>query len=132
MLTRRGICRPSPHDQREIDRLRKFAAELADILKRCPVPDTFLAARRSSRSRRGRAFDHDCRKKDFGQEWIRIGGNTVHRDYRSLERQCRIQASLTGDRKTRREFEEMEREYRKLAEWLERQSPAEQTPPSEE
>jgi hypothetical protein len=56
----------------------------------------------------------------------------MHRKYRSLERQCRNQLALTGHKEARQELEKMEREYRALAEWLERQLPAEQTPPSEE
>jgi hypothetical protein len=55
----------------------------------------------------------------------------MHRKYRSLERQCHIQLALTGHKEARQELEKMEREYRLLAEWLERQLPAEQTPPSE-
>jgi hypothetical protein len=55
----------------------------------------------------------------------------MHRKHRSIERQCRYQLALTGQKETRQELEKMEREYRALAEWLERQLPAEQTPPSE-
>jgi hypothetical protein len=56
----------------------------------------------------------------------------MHRKYRLLERQCQIQLALTDHKETRQELEKMEREYRALAEWLERQLQAAQTPPSEE
>jgi hypothetical protein len=46
----------------------------------------------------------------------------MHRKYRSLEQECRIQAALTGHPEARRELEKMEREYKLLADWLERQS----------
>ena len=42
-----------------------------------------------------------------------------HREYRSLERQCRAQAALTAHEKARRELEKMELEYRTIADWLE-------------
>jgi hypothetical protein len=44
----------------------------------------------------------------------------MHRKYRSLEQECRVQAALTGHEKTREELKQMEREYRALADWLER------------
>jgi hypothetical protein len=55
----------------------------------------------------------------------------MHRKYRSLERECQIQLVLTDHKETREVLEKMRREYRALAEWLERQLPAAQTPPSE-
>jgi hypothetical protein len=42
MLSRRGICRPSPFEKSELDRLRKVVEEAANILRRCPSPETFL------------------------------------------------------------------------------------------
>jgi hypothetical protein len=42
MRCRRGICRLSEDDIREIDRLREFVAEAIEILKRYPRPDTFI------------------------------------------------------------------------------------------
>jgi hypothetical protein len=42
-----------------------------------------------------------------------------HRQYRSLEQECRIQAAITTDQKTREELAKMEREYRVIAQWLE-------------
>jgi hypothetical protein len=54
----------------------------------------------------------------------------MHRKYRSLQRECRIQAALTGHDQTRRELEKMEQEYKSLADWLERQlAPAEEKTP---
>ena len=42
-----------------------------------------------------------------------------HRKYRELERECHRQASITENKETKREFENMEREYKALADWLE-------------
>ena len=56
----------------------------------------------------------------------------MRRNYRRLEHECRIQVALTGHKETRQELEKMAREYRVLAEWLERRHPAERTSPSEE
>jgi hypothetical protein len=42
-----------------------------------------------------------------------------HRKYRSLERECHIQAAITGHKETRAELEKMEREYKAIADWLE-------------
>lgn len=42
MLLRRGICRPSQNEIDELKRLRDFAREAAELLKRCPVPNTFI------------------------------------------------------------------------------------------
>jgi hypothetical protein len=44
-----------------------------------------------------------------------------HRQYRSLERECHIQAALAGNEKTREELRKMEREYKVIADWLESQ-----------
>ena len=49
----------------------------------------------------------------------------MHRNYRSLEQQCRLQAALTAHWRTRQELKKMEREYKVLADWLERQVPPE-------
>lgn len=43
----------------------------------------------------------------------------MNRTYRSLARECHVQATLTGDETTRQELERMAREYIDLAEWLE-------------
>lgn len=53
-----------------------------------------------------------------------------HRKYRALERDCRLQAAITGHRETRDELEKMEREYKALADWLEARQQADQQPPS--
>lgn len=45
----------------------------------------------------------------------------MHREYWSLERQCRAQAALTGYEKARQELEKMEVEYKAIADSLERQ-----------
>ena len=42
-----------------------------------------------------------------------------HRKYRSLERECHIQAAITGHKETKAELEKMEREYRAIADLLE-------------
>ena len=54
------------------------------------------------------------------------------RKYRSLERECHIQAAMTGDKQTREELEKMEREYKVIADWLESRQQADQQAPSEE
>jgi len=50
-----------------------------------------------------------------------------HRQYRSLEQECHIQAALAGDKKTKEELEKMEREYKVIADFLEsrQQAPSE-------
>jgi len=52
----------------------------------------------------------------------------MHRKYRSLERECRVQSALTGDPRTRSELQKMEREYKSLADWLEKRALREQHP----
>jgi hypothetical protein len=42
MVLRRGICRPSQHDEDGIKRMRAFVRDAAEILKRFPKPDTFI------------------------------------------------------------------------------------------
>jgi hypothetical protein len=42
--------------------------------------------------------------------------------YRSLELLCREQAALSSNKETRSALEAMASEYRKLADWVERQS----------
>jgi hypothetical protein len=42
MLSRRGIYQLSHHETADIERLRQFAMEAADVLKRFPKPDTFM------------------------------------------------------------------------------------------
>ena len=43
--------------------------------------------------------------------------------YRALERNCQVQAALTQHKETREELEKMQREYKVIADWLERQLP---------
>jgi hypothetical protein len=45
MLSRHGICPLSQHETDQLVRLQKINQETADILKRCPKPDTFLGRR---------------------------------------------------------------------------------------
>lgn len=52
-----------------------------------------------------------------------------HRKYRTLARECRIQAAITSHEKTREELEKMEREYKTAADWLERRQTDQQAPP---
>jgi len=42
MLLRRGICRPSKRDIDELERLREFARGAGEVLRRFPMPDTFI------------------------------------------------------------------------------------------
>ncbi|GGI31678.1 hypothetical protein [Bradyrhizobium guangdongense] len=42
-----------------------------------------------------------------------------HRKYRALESDCRVQAAITGHKKTKAELQKMAREYKVLADWLE-------------
>jgi hypothetical protein len=39
--------------------------------------------------------------------------------YRALERECQLQAVLTGHKDTKEELEKMAREYKVIADWLE-------------
>ena len=55
-----------------------------------------------------------------------------HRKYRALQRECHLQAAITGHPQTREELEKMEREYKAIADWLEARQRAEQQPPSED
>ena len=52
-----------------------------------------------------------------------------YRKYRALERECRVQAAITGDKKTKEELNLMPHEYRQIADWLERQLPQADRPP---
>jgi hypothetical protein len=52
-----------------------------------------------------------------------------HRKYRSLQRECHIQAALTGHKETKEELAKMEREYKVIADWLEARQEAEQQVP---
>ena len=55
-----------------------------------------------------------------------------HRKYRALEQECRIQAAITGNKKTKEELKEMEREYKVTADRIElRQQADRQAPPEE-
>ena len=47
-----------------------------------------------------------------------------HRKYRALERECHRQARLTGHEQAKQELEKMEREYKAIADWLERRQRA--------
>ena len=55
-----------------------------------------------------------------------------HRKYRALERECHLQAALTGTKEAKRELEKMEREYKILADWLEARERTQLQPPVEE
>jgi hypothetical protein len=55
-----------------------------------------------------------------------------HRKYRSLQRECHIQAALTGHKETKEELAKMEREYKVIADWLEARQEAEQQLPTKE
>ncbi len=55
-----------------------------------------------------------------------------HRKYRALERECHLQAAITGHKETRDELQKMEREYKVLADWLEARQRADRQPPTEE
>lgn len=41
MLSRRGICRPSSREIKDVERLREFVQEAIEVLRQCPKPDTF-------------------------------------------------------------------------------------------
>ncbi|MDE1936677.1 hypothetical protein [Bradyrhizobium sp.] len=53
-----------------------------------------------------------------------------HRKYRALERECHLQAAITGHKETREELEKMEREYKVIADWLEARQRTHHQPPS--
>jgi hypothetical protein len=57
----------------------------------------------------------------------------MHRKYRALERECLVQAALTGHEQTKQELNKMAEEYRVLADWLERRLhwPADEAMPVE-
>ena len=55
-----------------------------------------------------------------------------HRKYRALERECHIQAAITGHKEAKDELKKMEREYKALADWLEERQRADAQPPSRE
>jgi hypothetical protein len=55
-----------------------------------------------------------------------------HSKYRALQRECHIQAALTGHKEAREELAKMEREYKVMADWLELREQAEQQTPSKE
>ncbi|MGY4167516.1 hypothetical protein ACVIM8_001589 [Bradyrhizobium sp. USDA 4529] len=55
-----------------------------------------------------------------------------HRKYRALERECHLQAAITGHKETKDELQKMEHEYKVLADWLEARRRADQQPPTEE
>ena len=52
-----------------------------------------------------------------------------HRMYRALERDCQLQAALTQHKETREELKKMQREYKVIADWLERQLSEADRPP---
>jgi hypothetical protein len=54
-----------------------------------------------------------------------------HRKYRSLERECQIQAVITTHPETKKEIKKMEREYNAIADWLESHQQTDQQAPSE-
>jgi len=49
-----------------------------------------------------------------------------------LERECHLQAAITGHKEAREALEEMEREYKVIADWLEARQRADQPPASRE
>jgi hypothetical protein len=55
-----------------------------------------------------------------------------HHKYRALERECHLQAAITGHKEAKEELEKMEREYKAIADWLEARQRADQPPPSRE
>jgi len=55
-----------------------------------------------------------------------------HHKYRALERECRLQASITGHKQTKEELEKMEREYKVIADWLEERQKTDEPSPSKE
>jgi len=55
-----------------------------------------------------------------------------HRKYRVLERQCHLQAAITGHKGAKEELEKMEREYKAIADWLESRQSADQPLPFRE
>lgn len=55
-----------------------------------------------------------------------------HRKYRALERECHLQAAITGHKEAREELGKMEREYKVIADWLEARQGTHQQPPSED
>lgn len=53
----------------------------------------------------------------------------MHRKYRALERECHHQAHLAVHERAKEELKLMEREYKAIADWLERrQQTGEQSP----
>jgi hypothetical protein len=42
MELRRGVCRPSQQDAQNLELQREIVRNAAEVLKRCPAPDTFL------------------------------------------------------------------------------------------
>jgi len=63
---------------------------------------------------------------------LRWESQMPHRKYRELERECHLQAAITGHKETRAEFEKMEREYKALADWLEARQRTHQKSPCKE
>ena len=53
-----------------------------------------------------------------------------HRKYRTLQRECHIQAAITGHKEAKEELEKMEREYRVIADWLESRRQIDEQVPS--
>jgi hypothetical protein len=56
----------------------------------------------------------------------------AHRKYRTLERECHLQAAITGHKEAREELKKMEREYKAMADWLESHPQAPRQTPSQE
>ena len=51
-----------------------------------------------------------------------------HRKYRALQHQCHLQAVLTTHQQAKEALQEMEREYKLMADWLELRDQADQQP----
>lgn len=54
-----------------------------------------------------------------------------HRKYRTLQRECQVQAALTAHKETKQELKKMECEYKARADWLERHPQADEQSPEE-
>lgn len=61
----------------------------------------------------------------------RHGPRMSHRKYRTLERECHVQARLTSHEDAKRELEKMAREYKAIADWLERRQQVGEQPRAE-
>jgi hypothetical protein len=107
-----------------------------------PNQTRFWAAKRKTRfPKRIRINFETCYRKSFpsyrqsasdARPLKRREATMPLRIYRSLQRECHIQAGLTGHKETREVLAKMEREYKVIADWLESRQQAEQQTPSKE